>query len=241
MKPVFSFRNCTILAGPILSSLSVFFILSSLLLFPFDIAITLSVILFSLLSGLSYYLLLVRDESSTKKNDLSLFKGNNNDSYDNNSHHAKDGADKKNRTSSLIFIAIYVISIIIVGTSKPLSISGELFIAWNQLFASPMQILQLGAAFLLTFFFPGYVFVYFLTKLHPLEHLPKILLSFIFSMLIAGFSVYVVAVIIGVPAGYLNLIIIGLDASILIPYIIYSKMKKTLSLNLDTIGSFFQS
>ncbi len=239
MKPVFSFRNCTILAGPILSSLSVYFILSSLLLFPFDIAITLSVILFSLLSGLSCYLLLVRDESSRKESGLGLIKGNNNDSYDNNSHHAKDGADKKNRTSNLIFIAIYVISIIIVGTSKPQSISEELFVAWNQLFASPTQILQLVAAFLLTFFFPGYVFVYFFANVHPLERLPKILLSFIFSMLIAGFSVYVVTVIIAIPAAYLNLIIIGIDVSILFPYIIYSKMKKTLSLNLDIIGSFF--
>jgi hypothetical protein len=239
VKPVFSFRNCTILAGPILSSLSVYFILSSLLLFPSDIAIALSVILFSLLLGLSCYLLLVRDESSRKENALSLIKGNNNDSYDNSSHHTKDGADKKNSASNLIFITIYVITIIIVGTSKPLGVSGELFIAWSQLFASPTQILQLGGAFLLTFFFPGYVFVYFLTKVHPLEHLPKILLSFIFSMLIAGLSVYVVAIIIGVPAESLNLIIIGIDVSVLIPYIIYSKMKRTLSLNLDTIGSFF--
>jgi hypothetical protein len=69
VKPIFS-RVYIILGGPLVSSLSLYSILSSLLLFPSDIAVPLSVILFSLLFGLSGYLLLGTDENRKWHNDL---------------------------------------------------------------------------------------------------------------------------------------------------------------------------
>ena len=236
MKRIFSFRSYLILVGPILSSLSVYFILSRLLSFPSDIAVTLSVILFSLLLGLSSYLQVERDEIRKKGND---FIQNNNNADANSFYHNKDVRDQKISVLNLIFIAVYILSIIIVGTSKPLGITGELFIAWNQLFTSPTQIMQLVAAVLLTFFFPGYALVYLLVKVYPLESLPKLLLSFLLSMLIAGFSVYVAAIMIEVPAAYVKPIIIGVDVLVLILFIIYNKTKKMLSFDLDTIASLF--
>jgi hypothetical protein len=238
VKPIFSFRTYIILGGPLVSSLSLYFILSSLLLFPSDIAVSLSAILFSLLFGLSSYLLLGRDEYRRRQNDH--FNENNTDTDANGFRHNKEGRNKKNSASNLIFISIYIISLIIVATSKPLDNTEELFIAWNQLSTSPMQIMQLVGAFLLSFFFPGYALVYLLVKGNRLRSLPMVLLSFLFSMLIVGFSVYVVVIIIGTPTEYVNPIIIGVDISILILYIIYNKAKKTLFFNLNAIRSFSQ-
>ena len=234
MKPIFS-RIYIILGGPLISSLCLYFILSSLLLFPSDIAVPLSVILFSLLFGLSDYLLLGRDENRKRHNDL--INENNTDIDANGFRHNKESRNKKNRVSNLIFISVYIISIIIVATSKPLDSTEELFIAWNQLSTSPTQITQLAGAFLLSFFFPGYALVYLLVKGNRLRSLPMVLLSFLFSMLIVGLSVYVVVIIIGTPMEYVNPIIIGVDILILILYIIYNKTKKTLSFNLDAIRS----
>jgi hypothetical protein len=234
VKQIFTFRNsCLIFAGPLISSLSVYLILSGLLLFPSDIAVTLSVIMFSLLLGLSSYLLLDGYGSSKNRNDLA---GKNSNAHSKRNFH-KGVDNQKISTSHLIYIAIYIISIIIAGTAKPLDINGELFIAWNHL--SPMQIVQLGSAVLLSFFLPGYALVYLLVKNYHLESLPKILLSFLFSMLLLGFSVYAVAILIGVPLAQLNQIIIGIDVLILGIFIIYQKWKKTLSVDFDTIATFF--
>ncbi len=54
-----------------------------------------------------------------------------------------------------------------------------------------------------------------------------------------GFSTYVTAIIIGVPAEYVKPIIIGIEVSVLIMFIIHIKTKKTQSLDLDTAASFF--
>jgi len=226
---------CLILTGPILSSLSVYFILSNLLLFPSDITITLSVILFSLLFGLSSYLLLGRDENRSQNDPINE---NNTDTDTNGFRNNKEGSNKKNNTSKLIFITLYIITIVIAATSKPIGNGEELFIAWNQLFLSPAQVIQLVGAFLLSFFFPGNALVNLMTKGNQLRALPMLLLSFLFSMLIVGFSVYVVEILIGAPAEYVNTAIIGVNISILIVYIVYNKNKKTLSFNLDATKSF---
>jgi hypothetical protein len=238
VKPIFSFRSFIILGGPLVSSLSLYLILSSLLLFPSDITVALSVILFSLLFGLSSYLLLGRDENGSRQNDH--INENNTDTDANGVRHINVARIKKNSASNLIFISVYIISLIIVATSKPLDNTEELFIAWNQLSMSPMQIMQLAGAFLLSFLFPGYAIVYLLLKGNRFRSLPMVLLSFLFSMLIVGFIVYVVAII-GTTADYVNPIIIGVDISILILFIVYNKTKKRLLFNLDAVRSFFQS
>ncbi len=116
-----------ILVGPILSALSVFFILSYLLLFSFDIAISISVILFSLLSGLSSYLQTGKD--NFKKESKDLIK--NNGTFHDGSYHNKQYDEQKNRLSNLIFIIMYILSILIIGTSKPLAVTDELYLAWD--------------------------------------------------------------------------------------------------------------
>jgi hypothetical protein len=188
--------------------------------------------------GISSYLLLGRDEGRRKQNDFKHVRNNGDpDASADSTYHTEEYGDKKNTASNLIFISVYVISIIIVGTSKPLGDTGELFIAWNQLITTPTQLIHMAGAFLLTFFLPGYALVYILVKGNPLGYMPKILLSFLFSILIVAFSVYAVAVIIGAPMEYVIPIIISVDISILVVYIIYHKTKKTLSFNMDAIRS----
>jgi len=238
VKSIFSSRSYIILGGPLVSSLIVYFFLSGLLLFPSNIAVILTVISFLLLLGISSYLLLGRDEGRRKQNDFKHVRNNGDpDASADSTYHTEEYGDKKNTASNLIFISVYVISIIIVGTSKPLGDTGELFIAWNQLITTPTQLIHMAGAFLLTFFLPGYALVYILVKGNPLGYMPKILLSFLFSILIVAFSVYAVAVIIGAPMEYVIPIIISVDISILVVYIIYRKTKKTLSFNMDAIRS----
>jgi len=238
VKSIFSSRSYIILGGPLVSSLIVYFFLSGLLLFPSNIAVILTVISFLLLLGISSYLLLGRDEGRRKQNDFKHVRNNGDpDASADSTYHTEEYGDKKNTASNLIFISVYVISIIIVGTSKPLGDTGELFIAWNQLITTPTQLIHMAGAFLLTFFLPGYALVYILVKGNPLGYMPKILLSFLFSILIVAFSVYAVAVIIGAPMEYVIPIIISVDISILVVYIIYHKTKKTLSFNMDAIRS----
>ena len=131
------------------------------------------------------------------------------------------------------------LAVLVVVTSRPHSITDELFISWEQIFTSPILVIQLIAAVLLSFFFPGYVFVYLLMKVCPLKSLPKILLSFLLSMLIAGISVYVAEIMLGVPVEYLKPIIICVDVLILILFVLYNKAKKMLSFDLSAIASFF--
>jgi hypothetical protein len=197
----------------------------------------LSVILFTLLLGLSIYLLLDKDEKTKKR--TTLIDKNKNDSKV-SLQPSKDDRDSGNSGFNAIFVAVYITSILIVGTIKPVGSTEEMFIAWNQLLTSPTHVIQLVAAFLLSFFFPGYALVSLVLKGCTVRSLPKVLFSFLFSMLITGFSVYSLALIIAIPMEFVNPIIIGIDISILVYYIIYNRAKKKLSFNSDTIRSISQ-
>jgi hypothetical protein len=189
------------------------------------------------LSGLSIYFLVDKGQKRERKEYPSLQNNHNANSSD--FDHNRNADHKTINVLNLIFIALYVLAILIVLTSKPHSITDELFISWEQIFSSPVLVIQLMAAILLSFFFPGYAFVYLLAKICPLKSLPKILLSFLLSMLIAGISVYVVEIMIGVPVVYLKPIIIGVDVLVLFLFVVYNKAKKMLSFDLHAVTSFF--
>lgn len=191
--------------------------------------------MFSLLSGLSSYLQPDNDNFRKESKDLK----NNNEPFHDSSYQNKQYNDQKNRLSNLIFIIMYILSILIIGTTKPLGVTDELYLGWDQVLTSAPMVIQLLASVLLSFFFPGYALIYILLKSHQIGYLPKILLSFLFSILIMGFSTYVAAIILGVPAEYLKPIIIGIEVSVLITFIINIKTKRILSLDLDTATSFF--
>lgn len=212
-----------------------YFVLSNLLFFPSDITITLSIILFSLLFGLSIYFLLDKGQSRGKKDPLQ----NNHSADPSDFDHNSNPEHQTINVSNLIFIALYVLAILVVITSKPHSITDELFISWERIFSSPVLVIQLVAAILLSFFFPGYALASLLVRVCPIKSLAKILLSFLLSMLIAGISVYVAEIMIGVPVVYLKPIIIGVDVLVLVLFVVYNKAKKMLSFDLHAVASFF--
>jgi hypothetical protein len=114
------------------------------------------------------------------------------------------------------FLAIYATLLLIAAfISNP---NSELFVPWNEI--TPIQIIQLVAAIALAFFLPGYSLVTILDKNQELQPLPKLLLGYIFSMLITGLTAYITASA-GIAVSDAKMLIVGINALLLTTSILW--------------------
>jgi hypothetical protein len=207
--------------GSVLSGVSVYFILSYLFIpdtFTVPAAILVSILVFGLArsfigdNGIS-------DRWQNKvKNEL-----------------GKDTINVKAHlplsVSNIIFVIIYVITLIITGfLSRP---DADLFIPWHQFTST--QILQLVSSILLCFFVPGYAIVKILdNKQHELKTSLKVLLEYIFSIAIVGFGGYLAASF-EVPISEIKAELIAIYVAILIVFIATNSIRTSQS----EIGAYF--
>jgi hypothetical protein len=161
-----------ILPGPLLSGFSVYYILSYLLI-PNTITLPLSIISTILIFGLAKYYVHREENTATGNNGQKIEKS----TSDTNIPH-------------IVFIITYIILLAVLVNSYSTASSG-LFITWEKF--TGVQALELISAIAFCFFLPGYALVTVLNKKYKLSPLPKLLLAYLFSILIAGLEGYVIA------------------------------------------------
>ena len=174
------YDNAMLLPGALLSGLSIFFILSTLLV-PIDITIYTSIIISILVYGLTKVVL--KDETSISQSQKIKPRQTHNNSTSQKSQTLISSVD-------IAFVSIYVVLIIIGGVvSEP---NKQLFVPWIQF--SIIQVMLLAAAVPLCFFFPGYAVVNIIdSKRQELRPALRFLLAYVFSMLITGLTGYISA------------------------------------------------
>ena len=208
------YRNLLTLPGPILSGLSVYIILSYLLV-PLTITIPASIIISVLVFGLALYY--SNSSIRTDQQSLNIKTGD------------TDKEIKKHKSPSTIsFITTYLLLLLIVGfISKS---NTDLFVPWDHINA--INILQLISAVALCFFMPGYAVVEILDRKRELEPMLKFLLSYIFSILITGLTGYIMAAS-GFAVSQINIPLVIVYGSILVPFIYVNRIGKDLRLSVQ--------
>ena len=90
--------------------------------------------------------------------------------------------------SILLFIFIYAAALISCIFSNP---DFGIYKSWEQI--SPSGIIQLAASIMLVFFLPGYALLLILPCARKLQALLKVILGYLFSMLITGLATFILA------------------------------------------------
>ena len=170
MPSIVNYTFLLILPGALLSGLFVYFTLSYLLI-PVKITLPLSIITSVLIYGLTKYYSVQKEENSEKSKAPMIEK-----------------SKFENKLHNIVFVVIYVVLLAVLMYSSSNASSG-LFINWEKI--SSVHLLNLTAAILFSFFLPGYALVTILNKKYKLTSLLKLLLAFLFSILITGFGGYV--------------------------------------------------
>lgn len=188
------------LIGPLLSGICIYFVLSSLLV-PLRITVPISIIISSIIFGLTTYYSTERVESDESANRKSGVYSN------------------KSSLSSIVFVIIYIFLVIFISLSKPEHQFQDIFIPWDKF--SGTQLLSLGSAIALSFFVPGYALVSTLDRKDELKILPKFLLTYIFSALLTGLVSFITALM-GFPVSDISIV---LNIVYIIILIIFIKVK----------------
>ena len=242
-----------ILPGSLIPGLSVYFILSYLLFTPPTITIPLSIILSIMVFGLIRYYYEDYNDSRKKRFTTTYLSDNNHNKsptkvlVSDQLQGTVSGKGKElpfqntnnNNVSNIVFVGIYIVLLAIVGVSNASNNPNvELFIPWEQLLAAVNKIIQLGAAIALSFFVPGYALVTMLNRSHVLKGVSRILLAYLFSMLITGLIEYVVSSTVEFAAADISKIIIIVYAVILVLFFVKQKVK-ILHIDFVYVRSFF--
>ncbi len=170
----------SLISGTLITGISAYIVLSYLLI-PTRITIPASVA-FSLLSlGLIMY---YSNTNSISTNTQHRNNYSNSESID----FRKDSDPVKAwRLSNIVFVSVFIISLLIcIFLSKP--DVDNIYTSWYNVGIA--GIITLAAGIILSFFLPGYALMLLLTKKYTVSPLLKILLAYLFSMLITGLTTY---------------------------------------------------
>jgi hypothetical protein len=198
------YNNATLLPGALLTGLSVYFILS-ILVVPNRIAIPASVIVSLVVLGLTY--LIVSDNRRRQYDELATNHSHENVTVEGNRHVLSSG--------QIIFISVYIIQLAIVGLSKS---DTQLFDSWDHF--SIMQTIDLVAAISLSFFLPGLAIVSIVdNRKHEFKPTLVILLAYFFSLFVTGMTGYVSGLL-AYTGTEMKTLLVGLNLGILVIFIL---------------------
>jgi len=232
-----------LLPGPLLSGISIYFLLSYLFV-PIGITIASAIIISALVFGLSRSF-----SSDNRTNDRQQNRVN-------NETHEKVmnvNASLPLSVSKIVFVIIYLSTLIITGFFG--DTNQDIFTPWSQF--TPTQILQLISSILLCFFLPGFALVNLLeNKNNKVSPVPKVLLAYIFSTAITGLAAYLPGLY-GIPISEITAELISVYVVVLIVFIVkciklhyrvtgakiyFDRMKMSVSINRNeflVFGSLF--
>jgi hypothetical protein len=207
MKNPFSKYNIVwMLAGCILSGLSIYFILSFLLI-PLRITVPASLNMCLIVLGLTFYYYPIKTRKKQEENLNDKIHGT--ESYD------KDDIAKSSR-GKFLFLATYFALLIVLTFFSNSTNHIVLFANWNDF--TPSNFIQLIAAIAFCFFFPGYALVTVIDRKHKMSILTKSLLGYLLSLLISGLSSYVLSSVYAHPNT--TIVLLSIYAAILIIFIL---------------------
>lgn len=167
-KGLFSITNLLLLTGPLLSGISIFLVLSDLMV-PTRIIIPSSLSISLVVFGICMHYQYKPIASTTIV------------------HRVEKSSNSIRMESNFFFTIIYILSLVICTSST--HESSALFIPWEEFNA--IDVTNVAAAISLSFFMPGYALIAVVDKKNQLQLLPKFLVAFLFSMLITGLTPYI--------------------------------------------------
>jgi hypothetical protein len=155
---------------------------------PIRITLPLSIVTSVLIFGLAKYYCAHKEQTTTRNNAQQI--------------------EKKSAESSIANIAFIVTYIVLLGilVNSSSNATSGLFTDWEKI--ETIQIFYLTAAIAFTFFLPGYALVTLLNKKYKLRILLKLLLAYLFSILITGLMGYVSGSL-GYPISNITILFIG--------------------------------
>ncbi len=228
-----------------ISGLLLYFILSTLLI-PFRTVIVVCIVISSLIFGLTFYYGKGNSSSTPikigNKDEKVGERKEQEEKKDRPSREHNEWKDNPSALSLVIFAVIYASFLIISVTLPELddnSYDNELFVVWQQFTAA--DVIKLSSAIALSFFFPGYALINIIfDRKQSLGLLPKILLAYILSMLIAGFTGYITSLM-GFATPDMKLVLVALYLLILLVFMqkrlsIFSRMTSSLIRKSDWFG-----
>ena len=116
----------------------------------------------------------------------------------------------------IFFVALYgIVLIISTFISKP---DSGLFLHWSDI--GIIDVIQLGAAIMLSFFLPGYAVALIISKKYKINPILKVLLAYLISMLISGSIGYILALYFDIAISESKDLLIGIYLVILVAFII---------------------
>src|SRR5688572_20229848 len=191
---------------PVISSIffSLFvYSLLSYLLVAQRITIPVSIIIFTLILGLTKYYSKSYNEVEYLQSNISGPMENSDNPIDNPK--IKGNQIRESQVSAILFIAVFAISLIICSFGT--MVNSHVFISWNNI--DWFDVIQLAASIAIGFFIPGYAILLIIGKSAKINPVPRVLLAYLFSMFITGMPVYTASAFLDVPGPIIkNLLII---------------------------------
>lgn len=206
--------------GSIFSGLFVYTVLSYLLISP-RITVPFSIAISGLVLGLTIYYSTLPAHSRRTENSERVLTD-----IEQYEFEAQDNQHNGGRLSNFLFILIFTTLIII--SSLTYSQNSHVFVNWNQI--SVIEFIQLGSAISLCFFVPGYGISLIINKRYLMNPLVKILIGYLFSMMVTGLVGYISALVFDVAISESKFLFIGVYVAILIAIIISTLQLRTISL-----------
>ncbi len=199
------------ISGTLITALSVYFMLTFLLI-PSSITIPMSISISLLSLGLiRYYTNSEGKKYNTQSgnNGSSNELGNTNDDFENNISEFK---------SIIIFVLLFFTSLIVCTFFSDPEV-GMIFKSWNTI--DIKGIIGVGAGIAISFFMPGYAVILLFTRRFKTNPVLKILLAYLFSMLITGLTVYLTEIFFENDIFENKSMLLGVNAVLLIAVVMY--------------------
>src|SRR4030095_1135665 len=194
----------------ILPGLLVYYILSSLFVIP-RITIPISIVIPILIFGLIRYYSTSHFDSNTRNTDSILID------YQKSDIDEPDHKKTNSAVRSITFATVFGLLVVTFAFSQPDDV--HLFVEWK--YIGLIGIIQLGVANSLCFFIPGFAIVLILTRKYETNPILKILLGYLFSILITGLTAYVFALGFDVATSKLKNFYIMLYSGIIIIFLTF--------------------
>lgn len=150
----------------------------------------------------------------------------NNDSNAESIEISKDSYPLKTvRLSNIVFVSIFIASLLIcIFLSKPEV--DNIYTSWYNIGIAGLT--TLAAGIILSFFLPGYALVLLITKKYTVSPLLRILLAYLFSMLITGLTTYLSAIFFNNGTYENRTFLIGVYSVLLLSFIVYHRVHRAI-------------
>jgi hypothetical protein len=188
-----------------------------------------SAVLISLVGLTGYYSQLVTRDDSRISKSINEKSAENKESIDSKTKHLPQ-VTSSSFASTFLFIVIYAAALVFSIFSNP---DSEIFKNWDQI--SPFSIFQLAASILLAFFLRGCALLLIMTSTRKLQALVRVILVYLFSMLVTGLATFILDATFGAPASQIKDLLISVYFVILTVLVISHsyQIRGTMKLNHD--------